>query len=129
MKIRLIYLIALQLILASCSIHKVDIQQGNILTRAVVQQVKPGMSHKQVQFLLGNPAIQDPFNHNRWDYPFRFQSGKKGTPLQHYHVTVFFDGDSVTRVEANMPETDIPLPKGSSDDPIQDSRSLESDTD
>ena len=104
MKIRLIYLIALQLILASCAIHKVDIQQGNVLTTDIVQQVVPGMSRKQVEYLLGNPAIKDPFDHDRWDHPFSFQSGKKGTPLQRYHVTVFFDGDLVQRIDADMPD-------------------------
>ena len=78
MKLRLIYLIVLQLFLTSCAIHKIDIQQGNILTAADVAQIKPGMTREQVKYLLGNPAIEYPFDHNRWDYPFSFQSGKKG---------------------------------------------------
>jgi len=104
MKIRLIYLIGLQLILTSCSIHKIDVQQGNVLTSDIVAQVKPGMSRKQVQFLLGNPVIQHPFDHDRWDYPFSFQSGKKGAALERYHVTVFFDGDQVQRVDSDITE-------------------------
>jgi|GEM_PF-2971779 len=105
MKLRLIYLIALPLILTSCAIHKIDIQQGNILTSDVVEQVKPGMSREQVKFLLGNPTIEFPFDHSRWDYPFSFQSGKKGVPLQRYHVTIFFNTNGVERVVSTAPAT------------------------
>ena len=103
MKKHLIYLICLPLMLTACAIHKIDIQQGNVLTADIVQQVKPGMTRQQVQYLLGNPAIQDPFDHDRWDYPFSFQSGKKGAPLEHYHVTVFFEADSVQRIDTDLP--------------------------
>jgi outer membrane protein assembly factor BamE len=103
MKLHLIYLIGLQLILTSCTIHKIDIQQGNILDSDTAAQVKPGMSREQVQFLLGNPAIKHPFDHDRWDYPFSFKSGKNNTPVQRYHLTVFFSGDIVDHVDANIP--------------------------
>jgi outer membrane protein assembly factor BamE len=106
MKIRLIYLIGLQLMLTACSIHKIDIQQGNVLTTETVQQVKPGMSRSQVQFILGNPAIQDPFTHDRWDYPFSFKSGIGNNATERYHVTVFFKGDNVERIDSNIPATD-----------------------
>ena len=104
MKLHPLYLIALPLIFTSCTIHKIDIQQGNILTSDVVAQVKPGMSREQVKFLLGNPTIEFPFDHNRWDYPFSFKSGKKGTALQRYHVTVFFNKGGVERVVSTAPD-------------------------
>lgn len=107
MKNHLIYISALLLLLTSCSIHKIDVQQGNVLSKDIVQKVKPGMNRKQVKFLLGNPAIKDPFDKNRWDYPFRYQSGDKGIALKHYHVTVFFAADLVIRVDSNMPDTEI----------------------
>jgi len=103
MNIRLFYLLGSLVILTACSIHKIDIQQGNVMSADVVAQVKPGMSRDQVQFLLGDPMIKHPFDQNRWDYPFSFQAGKKGTALEHYQVTVFFDGDRVERVVSDLP--------------------------
>ena len=102
MKIRYIYLIGLLTILTSCSIHKIDIQQGNVLTCDMVNQVKAGMSRKQVRFLLGDPTITDPFHHDRWDYPYSFHSGIKGSLPERHHVTVFFDGDKVIRINNTM---------------------------
>jgi len=102
MKIRTFYFIGLLTILTSCSIHKIDIQQGNVLTCDTVSQIKPGMTRKQVRFLLGNPTIADPFHHDRWDYPYSFQSGIKGSTPERHHVTVFFDGDNVARVTNTM---------------------------
>jgi len=102
MKLRIIYLIGLLTILTSCSIHKIDIQQGNVLSCDTVNQVKPGMSRKQVGFLLGNPTITDPFHHDRWDYPYSYKSGIKGSTLEQHHVTAFFEGDNVVRVSTTM---------------------------
>ena len=102
---RLFCLLGSLLVISSCSIHKIDVQQGNVLKPETVAQIKPGMSRDQVQFLLGNPAIKHPFDHDRWDYPFTFKSGKKGSSREHYKVTVFFDGDQVQRIETDLPDT------------------------
>jgi outer membrane protein assembly factor BamE len=102
MTIRIIYLIGLLVILTSCAIHKIDIQQGNVLTCDTVKQIKPGMSRKQVSFLLGNPTITDPFHHDRWDYPYSYKSGDSDAAPERHHVTVFFDGDNVARVSTTM---------------------------
>ena len=102
MKIRNIYLIGLTLILTACSIHKIDIQQGNVMDCETIAQVKVGMSQKQVQFLIGNPTIKHPFNHQRWDYPFYFKSGKKGTHEEQHIVSILFNGDVVEHINSTI---------------------------
>lgn len=102
MKLRIVYLIGLLAILTSCTIHKIDIQQGNVLSCDTIKQVTAGMSRKQVKFLLGDPTIMDPFHHDRWDYPYSFHSGIKGSTPERHHVTVFFAGDKVTRISNTM---------------------------
>ena len=66
MKNNIIYIIGFALILTSCSIHKIDIQQGNVIEVDKVDQLALGMTTKQVRFLLGSPAIHDPFHRDRW---------------------------------------------------------------
>jgi len=95
MKMRIIYLIGSALILTACSIHKIDIQQGNVLSCEDIGKIKQGMSQKQVRFLLGNPTARHPFDHQRWDYPYYFQSGKKGSKLEHDNVTVYFTKEGI----------------------------------
>ena len=49
-------------------VYRIDIQQGNVLTQDKVNQIRTGMSQRQVQFVLGAPMLTDPFHADRWDY-------------------------------------------------------------
>jgi outer membrane protein assembly factor BamE len=73
------------------------LQQGNVLKPEVINQVKPGMTRKQVQYILGTPLVADVFHKNRWDFYYTLQpEGRKITEKQ--RVTILFDGDRVTRI-------------------------------
>jgi outer membrane protein assembly factor BamE len=77
-------------LLAGCNIiYKQNIQQGNALEQEDLDQLEVGMSKNQVAFLLGTPAIQDPFHHDRWDYVSTF-SRRGGEPVRRL-VTLEFD--------------------------------------
>ena len=54
--------------LASGCVYRINIQQGNFLDQAAVDQVKPGMTRSQIRYLLGTPMVADPFAKDRWDY-------------------------------------------------------------
>ena len=49
-------------------VHRITIQQGNVVTQSMIDKLKPGMTKRQVQFVLGNPVIDDQLESNRWDY-------------------------------------------------------------
>ena len=89
-------LIAISLLLTGCVIHKVEVQQGNVIPAQVVNHVKPGMSKQQVISLLGTPLLHDSFQRDRWDYHFSFKD-KKGAKQQR-NLTLFFQGDTLARV-------------------------------
>jgi outer membrane protein assembly factor BamE len=64
--------------LAGCSfpgVYKIDIQQGNVVTQDMIDQLRPGMTRKQVRFIMGNPLITDTFHASRWDYLYSIQPG------------------------------------------------------
>ena len=42
--------------------YRVDIVQGNVLTKELTARVKPGMSRAQVRDLLGSPLLTDVFH-------------------------------------------------------------------
>ena len=50
------------------TLYKDDVQQGSVLTRFKINQLRVGMSKAQVQDLIGSPSIIDPFHSNQWDY-------------------------------------------------------------
>jgi len=100
--ITVLTLILTSWLLTSCSIHKIDIQQGNVLTTEVVSKITTGMNKKQVRFLLGNPSIEDPFHQNRWDYSYTFTAGTKNAETERNHVTLWFENELVARIETNM---------------------------
>ncbi|MBU1329706.1 MAG: outer membrane protein assembly factor BamE [Gammaproteobacteria bacterium] len=80
--------------LAGCSfpgVYKIDIQQGNVVTQDMIDQLRPGMTRSQVRFIMGNPLITDTFHANRWDYLYSLQPGG-GKRLQE-RVSVNFDGN------------------------------------
>ena len=80
--------------LAGCSfpgVYKIDIQQGNVVTQDMIDQLRPGMTRRQVRFIMGNPLITDTFHANRWDYLYSIQPGG-GERLQE-RVSLVFDGN------------------------------------
>ncbi len=82
------------LALAGCTIpgvYKIDIQQGNVVTQDMIDQLRPGMTRRQVRFVMGSPLITDTFHPNRWDYLYAIKPGG-GTRLQE-QVTLLFNRD------------------------------------
>lgn len=82
-------------------VYKVDIQQGNIITQDMVNKLEPGMSKRQVQFVMGSAMISDTFHAKRWDYLYRFH--KSGhAPTETKRISLYFENDQLTRVEGDI---------------------------
>ena len=78
-------------------IYKQNVQQGNAHEQDDLDQVELGMSKKQVAYLLGTPAIHDPFHQDRWDYISLF-SRRGGEPVRRL-ITLTFEGDSLVATD------------------------------
>jgi outer membrane protein assembly factor BamE len=78
--------------------YRIDIVQGNAITREQMARVQPGMSRLQVRDILGTPLIADPFHAYRWDYLFTLR--RPGAEPQRRSVVVLFEGDAVKSIEA-----------------------------
>lgn len=96
------------LIGSGCSIHKIDIQQGNIVSQEMMSQLKTGMRRDEIELLMGKPMIIDPFRRDRWDYIHTFKAGKGDGTQEQYRITLFFDGDRLTRIDSEIPPEGLP---------------------
>jgi len=82
------------LALAGCSfpgVYKIDIQQGNVVTQDMIDQLRPGMTRPQVRFIMGNPLLADTFHADRWDYLYSLQPG--GGERQQERISVIFNSN------------------------------------
>jgi outer membrane protein assembly factor BamE len=86
----------LQSLLYRFTPFRVTIQQGNFISQEMVSQLKVGMTHEQVRFILGTPLVADVFHKDRWDYPFRLQKGNGEVTTS--KVTVFFKNERVESI-------------------------------
>ncbi len=86
--------------------YRPDLQQGNVVTKEMVDQLRPGMSREQVRFLLGTPTLTSAFHQDRWDYVYLLKRGKGGE-LQQRQLTVWFKDNRMAEFKSDEmpPET------------------------
>jgi outer membrane protein assembly factor BamE len=77
--------------------YRVEVVQGNVVTREQVALVKPGQTRAQVRDALGSPLLADPFHANRWDYVFTIR--RQGAEPQARRIMVLFDGDRLASID------------------------------
>lgn len=82
------------------SVYKIDIQQGNVITQDMIDQLRPGLTKRQVQYVMGTPLIEDTFNQSRWDYVYSLQPG--GEARQQESISLFFKDDLLTHFEGDF---------------------------
>ncbi|HYW58428.1 MAG TPA: outer membrane protein assembly factor BamE [Polaromonas sp.] len=87
--------------------YKIEVVQGNFVSKQQVELLKPGMPRAAVRDVLGTPLLTSVFHADRWDYVFTLK--RQGTEPQALKLTVFFKGDVLERFEGDdMPsETDF----------------------
>ncbi len=88
-------------------VYKIRVNQGNVVTPTVLSQLKPGMTRKQVLYVLGTPLGQDTFHPDRWDYLYEERKGAK-IP-KHFHLQVFFEADRYVRHIGTTPAEEAEL--------------------
>ncbi|MBU0537621.1 MAG: outer membrane protein assembly factor BamE [Gammaproteobacteria bacterium] len=81
--------------LAACSslefpgVYRLPIDQGNIITQEMVDQLKIGMTRSQVEYVMGTPLVRDTFSPDRWDYVYTLND-RNNDKKEHHQLTVFF---------------------------------------
>jgi outer membrane protein assembly factor BamE len=95
------------LVQAGCSVpkvglprvHKVTVQQGNVITQEMIDRLKPGMTRSQVAYVMGEPVFRNAFDDDRWDYiytleiPGYYEEQKRVSLHFENDVLAYFTGD------------------------------------
>ncbi|WJW76451.1 outer membrane protein assembly factor BamE [Thiohalobacter sp. IOR34] len=88
-------------------VHRIDVQQGNVISQEAVNQLRPGMSPRQVRFIMGTPLIRDTFHPDRWDYLYRMEPGKGA--IEQRRVTLLFRDGKLAEIRGDLrPEPGAP---------------------
>lgn len=109
---------SLLLMAASCSlsrisiprVFKITIQQGNLISQEMIDQLKPGMTRTQVAFVMGEPVARNTFNEDRWDYiytvvvPGVYSDEKRMSLYFENEVLAYFTGDFAPTGSDSGPE-------------------------
>ncbi|MDM8569731.1 outer membrane protein assembly factor BamE [Thiotrichales bacterium HSG1] len=99
---------------SGCSMHLIDIQQGNVVTQEMLDRLELNMPAKKVQFIMGTPLMVDVFHQNRWDYIYTFQGSYK--KREQRHISLFFDDNKLLQKIAG----DIKIGKSRTSKPLPD---------
>ena len=88
--LRIIAILILGTLLTSCSlfhVHKMDIEQGNIINPEITSQLHKGMSEAEVKAIMGNPVLVNTFSPDEVDYIYTMQKGYKNREEQRVNLT------------------------------------------
>lgn len=91
------------LTISACSfpgVYKINVQQGNIVTQEMLDQLSPGMTRAQVHFVLGNPVVENVFSDQQEVYLYSYQ--KAGGDTKRQKITVYYEGDTMLRYEGKV---------------------------
>lgn len=100
---RLLLPCLLALAVAACSfpgVYHLTVQQGNVVTQDMVNQLQPGMDKRQVRFIMGTPLLIDSFEDNRWDYFYSLKNGNNEYSRE--RLTLYFTEDVLTNMQGNF---------------------------
>lgn len=86
-------------------VYRTTIQQGNVVTQEMVDRLRPGMTRRQVRFILGEPVAANAFRADRWDYVYTIQVGSRDRQQQ--TLTLWFEEDSLARFEGDFLPTAV----------------------
>jgi len=78
--------------------YRVDVMQGNVITKELAASVRAGMTREQVRDVLGSPLLTSAFHADRWDYVFTMR--RAGVEPQRRSVVAYFKDDVLERLEA-----------------------------
>ena len=84
--------------------YRVEVVQGNFVSREQVEALRPGMTRQQVREVLGSPLLTSVFHADRWDYVFTLK--RQGVEPQARKLVVVFKGDALERFEGDTMPTE-----------------------
>ena len=95
----LVLVLTLAVTLSGC-VYRMDVPQGNRIEPEVIEQLKIGMSRRQVEFLMGAPAVVDLYRPDQWHYIYYLKTGDDGV-IEQRRMTLTFTEDLLSAIEGD----------------------------
>ncbi|MFT6423621.1 MAG: outer membrane protein assembly factor BamE [Thalassolituus sp.] len=99
-------------------VYKLNVQQGNIVTEDMLAELKPGMTERQVIYLMGNPVVRNPYTDTEWDYLYTLE--RRDEVVKRYHVTLFFGEDGLYSHYTGTPDANFSEDDQSAEMPLEE---------
>lgn len=99
--LRLVLCAGLAIVTLSACVYRMDIPQGNRINPELLARLEIGMTRNQVKFLLGTPAVQDPYRPDQWYYIYYMKPGNDPN-IEERLMTLSFTDDLLTRIEGTL---------------------------
>ena len=89
-------------------VYSIAVQQGNIVTQTMVDQLQPNMTKKQVLYVMGSPMLTDIFHANRWDYIYANKTIDGN--YEQKNLSLFFSEDGhIIGIQGDFKPSDKPV--------------------
>ncbi|MBS3963566.1 MAG: outer membrane protein assembly factor BamE [Methylomonas sp.] len=98
-------------------VYTIDIKQGNIIEQAMVDQLRPNMTQRQVLYLMGSPMVSHAFHQQRWDYLYSEQPG--GEARLQKRLSLFFSGDHLIGMQGDFRPGAVPILKDAGETTVE----------
>lgn len=91
---KLSWIICIVVTVSGCSLYRPDLRQGDHITQAELNKLRPGMAKIQVAQIMGNPALSPVLEVHDWHYTYAFSKGlNRDKPLCFETITLYFKED------------------------------------
>lgn len=98
-------------------VYTADVQQGNMVDQAMIDQLRPSMNKRQVLYILGSPMLVDFFHQKRWDYLYSAQID--GGDRQQKRISLFFENDQLVGIQGDFKPSAVPVIKKSDETTVE----------
>ena len=88
------------IIALSACVYRMDIEQGNRIETAQLEQLEIGMSKSQVEFLLGTAAVVDLYKPDLWHYVYYFKQGT--SQIESRVLTLVFENGLLAQIDGDL---------------------------
>ena len=99
-KLKLAGLLLATSLAAGCGfpgVYKIDVQQGNIVEKDSLDQLKIGLTRKQVHYLLGTPVLENTFDPSNETYIYTIQLA--GGIIQKQNIMLVYDNAILKKID------------------------------
>lgn len=101
----LLAIVVCTIFLTSCNspikIYKMDVEQGNHITKNAAQQLRPNMTKQEVLKIMGSPTLKSALDKNRWDYCYCLTKNDNNSCIKK-KISVFFKNNKLSHLERSI---------------------------